>query len=173
MNEVVVGLSFFIVWISDTINLVLFFQFKLKMAVHGAVTKKNIFWYFWTTFDTFLKRVNSDVFTGRVSFPCKVLSCPGKENYCKVKPLQSDVAFSCLWSSGSKCNNNFFFFQSVMAILPLAITLILQGLKQYLDLKQYFPVQIQKKLPLCDYEMYLPVLKAVLNDLKESCQNET
>ena len=67
----------------------------------------------------------------------------------------------------------FFFFQSVMAILPLAITLILQGLKQYLDLKQYFPVQIQKKLPLCDYEMYLPVLKAVLNDLKESCQNET
>ena len=104
--------------------------------------------------------------------PCKVLSCPGKENHCKVIPFQSDVAFSCVQGSGNKCNN-ICFFQSVMAILLLAITLILQGLKQYLDLKQYFPVQIQKKLPLCNYEMYLPVLKAVLNDLKESCKNET
>ena len=46
------GLSFFIVWISDTINMVLlFFQFKLKMAVRAAFMKKKIyevnnFWYF-------------------------------------------------------------------------------------------------------------------------------
>ena len=42
--------SFVIVWILDTVNMVLSFQFELKMAVHAAHTKKNIcevsnFWY--------------------------------------------------------------------------------------------------------------------------------
>ena len=43
-KEVLVGLlSFLIVWISDTINIVLlFFQFELKMAVHTACVKKKI-----------------------------------------------------------------------------------------------------------------------------------
>ena len=37
VNKVVVGwLSFLIDWISDTVNMVLFFQFKLKMAGHAA-----------------------------------------------------------------------------------------------------------------------------------------
>ena len=51
--EVVVGLlSFLIVWILDTINMVLlFFQFELKITVHAALMKKNIYevnniWYF-------------------------------------------------------------------------------------------------------------------------------
>ena len=35
-------LSFLIVWVLDTVNMVLFFQFKLKMAVHAALTKKKI-----------------------------------------------------------------------------------------------------------------------------------
>ena len=43
-------LSFLIVWILDTINMVLFFQFGLKMAVHGVLTKKICevinFWYY-------------------------------------------------------------------------------------------------------------------------------
>ena len=44
VNNVVVGLlSFLIVWILDTGNMVLlFFQFKLKMAAHFADTKKKI-----------------------------------------------------------------------------------------------------------------------------------
>ena len=54
-NEVVVGLlSFLTAWISDIVNmLLLFIQFKLKMAVHASCKKENI----WTTFGTFL-RVN-------------------------------------------------------------------------------------------------------------------
>ena len=57
MNEVVVGLlSFLIVWILDTVNMVLFFQFELKRAVHAALTKKKSMK--WITFDTFLRRVN-------------------------------------------------------------------------------------------------------------------
>ena len=53
VNEVVVGLlSFLIVRILDTINMVLlFFQFELKMAVHAAPTKRKFL--NWTTFDTF------------------------------------------------------------------------------------------------------------------------
>ena len=36
-------LSFLIVWILDTVNMVLlFFQFELKMAVHAACMKKKI-----------------------------------------------------------------------------------------------------------------------------------
>ena len=36
-------LSFLIVWILDTVNMVLFFfQFELKMALHAALTKKKI-----------------------------------------------------------------------------------------------------------------------------------
>ena len=40
VSEVVVGLlSFLIVWISDTVNMVLLFiQFELKMAVHATLT---------------------------------------------------------------------------------------------------------------------------------------
>ena len=52
-NKVVVELlSFFIVWILDTVNMVLlFFQFEHKMAAHAALTKEKIdevnnFWYF-------------------------------------------------------------------------------------------------------------------------------
>ena len=39
MSKVVVGLlSFHIVWISETVNMVLLFlQFKIKMAVHANV----------------------------------------------------------------------------------------------------------------------------------------
>ena len=43
VNEVVVGLlSFLIVWILDTVNMVLFFQLELKIAVHILLTKKKI-----------------------------------------------------------------------------------------------------------------------------------
>ena len=51
-NVVLVGLlNFFVVWILVTVNTVLFFQFKLKMAVHVAWANKKIFevsnfWYF-------------------------------------------------------------------------------------------------------------------------------
>ena len=64
-NEVVVGLlSFLIVRTLDTINMVLlFFQFKLKIAVHTACTTRKLLT--WTTFDTFF------VFSRRVSFPYK------------------------------------------------------------------------------------------------------
>ena len=57
-NQVVVVLSsFLIVWISDTVNMaLLFFQFKLKMAVHTTLTKKKI--YEVNNFDTFFRRVN-------------------------------------------------------------------------------------------------------------------
>ena len=42
-KEVVDGLlSYFIVWISDTINMLLFFQFEHKMAVHAACVKEKI-----------------------------------------------------------------------------------------------------------------------------------
>ena len=48
-NEVTVGLlSLLIVWISDIVNMLLLFQFELKMAVHAACKEENI----WTTFDT-------------------------------------------------------------------------------------------------------------------------
>ena len=58
VNEVVVGLlSFLIVRILDTVNMVvLFFQFKFKMAVHATCTKRKFLK--WTTFDTFLRKVN-------------------------------------------------------------------------------------------------------------------
>ena len=37
-------LTFLIVWILDTINMeLLFFQFKLKMAIHATGMKKKIF----------------------------------------------------------------------------------------------------------------------------------
>ena len=37
-------LSFLIVWISDAVNMVLlFFQFKFKMAVSAALTQKKIY----------------------------------------------------------------------------------------------------------------------------------
>ena len=58
-NKVAVRLlSFPILWISDTVNMVLlFFQFELKMAVHATCTKtKN--YVKWTTFNTFLRKVN-------------------------------------------------------------------------------------------------------------------
>ena len=57
-NEVVVGLlSFLIVRILDTIDMVvLFFQFEFKMAVQAARTKRKFLK--WTTFDTFLRKVN-------------------------------------------------------------------------------------------------------------------
>ena len=42
-NEAVVGLlSFLIDRILDTINVVSFFQFELKMAVHAALTKSKL-----------------------------------------------------------------------------------------------------------------------------------
>ena len=51
-NEIVVGLlSFLIVWISDTVNMVLlFFQFEFDMVLHAARTRWKIcelnnFWY--------------------------------------------------------------------------------------------------------------------------------
>ena len=45
VNEVVSWLlSFLIVWILDTVNMVLlFFQFELKMAVHIKITTEKIF----------------------------------------------------------------------------------------------------------------------------------
>ena len=67
-NKAVVGLNFLIVWILDTINmLLLFFQFELKMAVHAALMKKKIcdvnnFWCI------FKKNFIFDVFSRRVSF---------------------------------------------------------------------------------------------------------
>ena len=63
-----------------------------------------------------------------------MMTCPGK-----VKPLQSNVAFSCLQRSGNKYNNNYSFN------LPSVIAPILQALEQYLDLEQHFPVQIHNK----------------------------
>ena len=54
--EVVIGLlSFLVVWISDTMNMVLFFQFQLKMAVHAMHKRKIVKW---KTFDTFLRSIN-------------------------------------------------------------------------------------------------------------------
>ena len=57
-NEVVVGLlSFLIVRILDTINMVLlFFQLKLKVAVHAARTRRKFLK--WATFDNFLRKVD-------------------------------------------------------------------------------------------------------------------
>ena len=72
VSKVVVGLlSFLIVRVLDTVNMVvLFFQFKFKMAVHATRTKRTFLK--WTTFDTFLRKVNFIfVFSRRVSFPCK------------------------------------------------------------------------------------------------------
>ena len=68
-NKAVVRLSFLIVWILDTINMALFFQFELKMAVDAALMKKKI--VKWTS-NAFLRKVNFifDVFS-RVSFPFK------------------------------------------------------------------------------------------------------
>ena len=36
--------SFLIVWILDIVNVVFFFQFKLKMNAHPALSKKNNLW---------------------------------------------------------------------------------------------------------------------------------
>ena len=56
-NKAVVGLNVLIVWILDTINMVLlFFQFELKMAVHAALMKKKS--VKWTTFDAFLRKIS-------------------------------------------------------------------------------------------------------------------
>ena len=42
-KKVALGLISSLVWILDTVNMVLLlFQFKLKMAVHAALTKKKI-----------------------------------------------------------------------------------------------------------------------------------
>ena len=63
VNKAVVGLNFLIVWILDTINMVLlFFQFELKIAVHAALMKKNICEVnnFWCIFK---KNFIFDVFT--------------------------------------------------------------------------------------------------------------
>ena len=71
VNKAVVGLNFLIVWILDTINMVLlFFQFELKIAVHAAFMKKNICEVnnFWCIFK---KNFIFDVFARRVSFPLK------------------------------------------------------------------------------------------------------
>ena len=38
-------------------------------------------------------------------------------------------------------------------------------LGQYLDLEQYFPVQIQKTVIIDYYEMYLQLAKSLLNNL--------
>ena len=62
-----------------------------------------------------------------------------------------------------------------MAILHLVIALILQEVSSNisLDLRQYFPVQIQKIVTIVSlYETYLQVPKALLNDLKGSYKNE-
>ena len=72
-NEVVVALlSFLIVWILDTVNMVLlFFQFKLKwLYTLHARRKKSVKW---KSFDTFLKKsyFYFDIFSRRVSFPFK------------------------------------------------------------------------------------------------------
>ena len=56
MNNAVVGLNFLIVWILCTINMLLFFQFELKMAVHAALMKKKS--VMWTTFDAFLRKIS-------------------------------------------------------------------------------------------------------------------
>ena len=57
MSKAVVGLNFLIVWILDTINmLLLFFQFDLKMAVHAALMKKIS--VKWTTFNAFLRKIS-------------------------------------------------------------------------------------------------------------------
>ena len=69
-SKAVVGLNFLIVWILDTINMVLSFQFELKMAVHAALMKKKIcdvnnFWCI------FKKNFIFDVFSRRASFPFK------------------------------------------------------------------------------------------------------
>ena len=49
-KQVVRLLNFLTVWIWDIVNMVLLFQFKLKMAVHPAFMKKTIcelsnFWW--------------------------------------------------------------------------------------------------------------------------------
>ena len=56
MNNAVVGLNFLIVWILCTINMLLFFQFEIKMAVHAALMKKKS--VMWTTFDAFLRKIS-------------------------------------------------------------------------------------------------------------------
>ena len=71
-NKAVVGLNFLIVWILDTINmLLLFFQFELKMAVHAALMKKKS--VKWTTFDAFLRKISFLMFFQEelASFPFK------------------------------------------------------------------------------------------------------
>ena len=71
-NEVVVELlSFLVVWISDTVNMVLFFQFELKMTVSAPLTKEKI--YEVNDFQYFFKKsqFDFDIFTKRVSFPVK------------------------------------------------------------------------------------------------------
>ena len=57
-NKVAVTLlNFLIVWTLDTVNIILFFQFELKITMHAARTKKKTS-VKWTTFDNFLRRVN-------------------------------------------------------------------------------------------------------------------
>ena len=75
-----------IVWISGTINMLLFFQFKLKMAIHTAHTKKklcevNNFWYFLNSYF---------IFSRRVSFPfkcSKAIFWRSRKQNVKVSPL--------------------------------------------------------------------------------------
>ena len=71
MNNAVVGLNFLIVWILCTINMLLFFQFELKMAVHAALMKKKS--VMWTTFDAFLRKISFLMFFQEelASFPFK------------------------------------------------------------------------------------------------------
>ena len=81
-NEVVLGLlSFLIVWILDTVTMVLlFFQFELKMAVQAALTKK--------------KSVNFEVFARRVSFPFKY----GKVILQQSRRLKNQKIFLLPWA---------------------------------------------------------------------------
>ena len=76
------------------------------------------------------------------------MSFPGTVNHCKVKPLQSDVAFSCLQRSGIKYSNSCF-LSICNGNISLGHRTILQALEQYVDLKQYFTVQIQKNSYHC------------------------
>ena len=75
----------------------------------------------------------------------------------KVKPLQSDVAFSYIQLFGNKYNFSNLYCQYYS--LPLHQP---RKLGRYLNLEQYFPVQNQKRS--C-YEAYLQVVKALSNNL--------
>ena len=118
-NEAIVGLlSFLIVWILDTINMVLlFFQFGLKMVVYAALMKKKTCEVnnFWCIFKKCYFRV--DVFSRRVSFPFK---------YFKYgKPIS--------WWSWKK-NKNFPF-----GVNHVHDTDLSKYFSKYLDLSKYWP----------------------------------